>query len=96
MKFDEQIKRRDELFVFAVAKYAGVRMDSNGWFQAGYDAGFADAKEEMSYDVHTCHNKCTRLMCVQRREITELTRKLEVVQKERDELKMSNDASKKD
>ena len=43
-------------------------------FKAGYDA----AKEEMSYDVHTCHHNCFRLMCVQRREIDELNRKLTI------------------
>lgn len=43
-----------------------------------YKAGYYDAKEEMSYDVHTCHNDCTRLMCVQRREIERLKSKLAI------------------
>ena len=47
-------------------------------YRLGYEAGYADAKEEMSYDVHTCHHNCFRLMCVQRREIDELNRKLTI------------------
>ena len=52
-------------------------------FKAGYDA----AKEEMSYDVHTCHHNCTRLMCVQRRKIDELNRRLTIATDALEELR---------
>lgn len=46
-------------------------------YKAGYDA----AKEEMSYDVHTCHNDCKRHACVMRRKIESLTKKNEILLK---------------
>lgn len=50
-------------------------------YRAGYEAGYSDAKEEMSYDVHTCHNDCKRHACVMRRKIESLTRKNEILLK---------------
>lgn len=47
--------------------------------RVSFNAGYEAAKEEMKYDVHTCHAECPRLMCVQRREIEELQRKLEII-----------------
>ena len=49
--------------------------------EVGYDQGFSDAKESLSEGVHTCHDQCQRIACVQRREIDELKRKLEVAKK---------------
>lgn len=46
-----------------------------------YKAGYYDAKEEMSYDVHTCHNDCKRHACVMRRKIESLTKKNEILLK---------------
>lgn len=49
---------------------------------AAKDAEIEQLKKRISWlesgSIHTCHAECTRLMCVQRREITELTRKLDV------------------
>ena len=78
MKFDELWKYQQGALFLKKDMIYDLRKDLASYF---YEAGYYDAKEEMSYDVHTCHNKCTRLMCVQRREITELTRKLEVAEK---------------
>lgn len=46
--------------------------------EAGYDQGFSDAKESLSEGVHTCHDQCQRVACVQRRKIEELEGKLKI------------------
>lgn len=38
-------------------------------------------------DIHTCHDQCERIACVQRREIDELKRKLEVAKKALEKIK---------
>lgn len=77
---DEQTKRRDELaekYADNLKPHLDLHLPTID-FKAGYDVGFSDCRDEMRYDVHTCHDQCTRLHCVQRREIDELRRKLEV------------------
>ena len=73
----EEIKaKRDESWKKYFEKQMGTRIGMpiiDVKFSGGFDAGFAIGLERAEVNsIHTCHDECQRLPCVQRREIEAL------------------------